>query len=131
MVKAVDVQAELKGRPTLRNRGPETDAEEEEAAFARLAEFGNGALFAGSFSGQSPWERHSQGDELVHILSGKTTLTIMTAEGPQDLEMTGGMLAVVPQGAWHRFQAPEGVTLMTATPLPTEHVFAESPPAGE
>ena len=53
----------------------------------------------------------------------------MTAEGPQDLEMTGGMLTVVPQGAWHRFQAPEGVTLMTATPQPTEHVFTDEPPS--
>jgi hypothetical protein len=26
------------------------------------------------------------------------------------------MLAVNPQGAWHRFRSPEGVTLMTATP---------------
>ena len=31
------------------------------------------------------------------------------------------MLTVVPKGCWHRFEAPEGVTVMTATPLPTEH----------
>jgi len=30
------------------------------------------------------------------------------------------MIAVNPQGAWHRFQSSEGVTLMTATPLPSE-----------
>jgi hypothetical protein len=32
------------------------------------------------------------------------------------------MVAIVPQGAWHRFEAPDGVTLMTATPQPTEHL---------
>jgi hypothetical protein len=37
------------------------------------------------------------------------------------------MLAVVPQGAWHRFHAPDGVTVLTATPQPTEHSFAEDP----
>jgi hypothetical protein len=30
------------------------------------------------------------------------------------------MIAVNPRGAWHRFQSSEGVTLMAATPLPSE-----------
>jgi len=32
------------------------------------------------------------------------------------------MVAIVPQGMWHRFEAPDRVSLMTATPLPTEHL---------
>jgi hypothetical protein len=32
------------------------------------------------------------------------------------------MVAIVPQGVWHRFEAPDGVSLMTATPQPTEHL---------
>ena len=35
------------------------------------------------------------------------------------------MLVVVPQGAWHRFESPEGVCLMTATPKPTEHLTVD------
>jgi hypothetical protein len=35
------------------------------------------------------------------------------------------MLVVVPQGAWHRFEAPDGVCLMTATPKPTEHLTVD------
>jgi hypothetical protein len=35
------------------------------------------------------------------------------------------MLVVVPQGAWHRFEAPDGVALMTATPKPTEHLTVD------
>jgi hypothetical protein len=27
----------------------------------------------------------------------------------------------VPQGMWHRFESAGGVTLMTATPQPTDH----------
>jgi mannose-6-phosphate isomerase-like protein (cupin superfamily) len=29
---------------------------------------------------------------------------------------------VVPQNTWHRFEAPDGVSLVTATPQPTEHL---------
>jgi hypothetical protein len=31
----------------------------------------------------------------------------------------------VPQGMWHRFEAPDGVSLMTATPKPTEHLTVD------
>ncbi len=126
MVEAVDIQKEIAKRPFMHGRGEATESEAAEA-FATLAAFGNGAIFAGGFSGESPWERHSHGDELVQILDGRTTLTIMTDDGPQALDMTAGMLAVVPQGAWHRFDAPDGVTVLTATPQPTEHSFAADP----
>jgi len=76
---------------------------------------------------ETPWERHRNGDELVQILDGRTTLTILTDAGRETLDMTAGMLAVVPQGAWHRFRAPDGVTVLTATPQPTDHSFAEDP----
>ncbi len=127
MVKAVDIEATLAGLPVLRERGAGTPEDEVDAAFATLADFRDGGIFAGSFVGESPWERHGKGDELVHILSGKTTLTVLTDDGPQVLEMKGGMLAVVPQGCWHRFHAPDGVTVLTATPRPTDHSTAEDP----
>ena len=127
MVKAVDIQAELAKRPMLRGRRPDTPGDQTAAAFATLAAFREGGIFAGSFEGNSAWERHSQGDELVQILSGATTLTVLTDAGPQVLEMKAGMLAVVPQNCWHRFSAPEGVTLLTATPQPTDHSTAEDP----
>jgi hypothetical protein len=30
------------------------------------------------------------------------------------------MMAITPQGTWHRFHSSKGVTLMTATPFPSE-----------
>ena len=86
-----------------------------------MAPLGDGGAFAGSFQGESAWERHTKGDELVHILDGATRLTILTDEGERVLEMKAGMLTVVPQGCWHRFEAPEGVTVLTVTPQPTDH----------
>ena len=129
MIKAVKIEEALAKLPVLRNRGPETSDEEADAAFAILAPFRDGALFAGSFQGESPWERHSKGDEIVQVLAGATRLTILTDDGPQVLEMSAGMLTVVPQGCWHRFNAPEGVTVLTATPRPTDISHAENPRA--
>ena len=63
----------------------------------------------------------------MHILDGAATLTIMTDSGPESFAMTAGMLIVVPQGHWHRFHAPAGVTVLTATPQPTDHTAATDP----
>lgn len=127
MPKAIDIEAALKGLAPLRNRSPETAPEDEEPAFATLEKFGNGAVFTGSFDGSSPWERHQGGDELVHILKGETQITILSGESEDILTLKAGMLTVVPQGCWHRFQAPNGVTVLTVTPQPTDHSIAEDP----
>lgn len=128
MVKAVDIKAELANRPILSDRTPETpNVDGPDGPFATLSDFRDGAVYAGRFEGKSPWERHRNGDELVQILDGSVTLTILTDDGPSVLEMTGGMLTVVPKGAWHRFDAPEVVTVLTATPTPTDHSSAEDP----
>jgi len=130
MINAVDIKAALAELPVLRDRTNDTPDAEARAAFAVLAPFGEGSIFAGSFSGESKWERHAGGDELVHVLDGAATLTIMTADGPQGVDLKSGMLVVVPRGHWHRFRVPERVTVLTATPQPTEHTTADDPRGG-
>ena len=127
MITAVDIKAALAGRPVLHARTKETPDAQTRAAFAVLAPFGEGSIFAGSFSGETKWERHGRGDELVHILDGAAELTIMTPDGPETVELRAGMLVVVPQGHWHRFRVPDRVTVLTATPQPTEHTAADDP----
>ncbi len=127
MVKAVDIKAALEPLPVLHGRTPHTPDEVSAKAFATLAGYRDGGVFAGSFDGQSEWERHRNGDELVQVLGGETTMTILTDDGPEELTLNAGMLTVVPQGLWHRFHAPDGVTLMTVTPQPTDHSTAEDP----
>jgi len=34
-------------------------------------------------------------------------------------------VAIVPQNTWHRFEAPDGVSIITATPKPTEHLTVD------
>ncbi len=127
MVKAIDVTGEIARLQPLTGRNSQTTPEEEAAAFARLGALGDLEMFAGSFDGQSSWERHMKGDELVQVLAGETTLTILSDDGEDVLTMSAGMLTVVPQGRWHRFHAPKGVSLMTATPLPTDHSDKDDP----
>ncbi len=61
----------------------------------------------------------------MQIVDGATTMHLMTADGPQTLQLIAGMIVIVPQGMWHHFEAPDGVTLLTATPQPTEHIEIE------
>ena len=87
---------------------------------ARLASYRDGGLSITKFVGKGHWERHLAGDELIHILDGAAALEIVGEHGPQSFALRAGTLAVIPQGAWHRFQSSEGVILMAATPFPGE-----------
>ncbi|MFL5267644.1 MAG: cupin domain-containing protein [Stellaceae bacterium] len=127
MITVLDLNAELGKLAMLRGRRPETTEAERKASggFATLAPFRDGNIFSAKFAGDGAWERHPNGDELVHVVDGSTTLHIMTEEGPQSYALSAGMVVIVPQGAWHRFHSPEGVSLVTATPKPTEHLTVD------
>jgi mannose-6-phosphate isomerase-like protein (cupin superfamily) len=123
MTTVIDLTAELAKLTLLRGRTPQTTSADRVGSSSQPAPYRDGALFTTKFSGKGAWERHLKGDELVHILDGSTTLDIAAGEGPpQSFSLRAGMIAIVPQGAWHRFISAEGVTLMTATPLPTDHI---------
>jgi quercetin dioxygenase-like cupin family protein len=122
VIQVLDLKAEFASLTMLRNRTPTSSEAERKGAFARIAPYRDGALFTAKFAGTSAWERHPQGDEIVQIVDGATTLHLMTAEGRQSVALRAGMLAIVPQNTWHQFEAPDGVSVMTATPQPTEHV---------
>lgn len=127
MTKAANIQEALSGRPVLKGRTPHTPAEDIEPVFATLEQTDRTGIFAGSFQGESAWERHRNGDELVQVLAGHATVTVLTDDGRKDLDMSAGMVTIIPQGCWHKFQAAEGVTVMTMTPQPTDHSTAEDP----
>jgi len=128
MPDAVNIEDELAKLTVMEGRTPETpDEEGGDQSFAVLAPFDTGGVFTGSFNGTSPWERHTAGDELVQILKGSTEITILSDDGDDVLNLSAGMLTVVPRGCWHRFHAPDGVTVLTATPHPTDHSSAADP----
>ena len=127
MPQVINIQKEMDTRTFLEGRHVNTPPEELEAAFAALANYRDGGIFAGGFSGTSRWERHRNGDEIVHVLSGATRLTIKSQSGAETFELTAGMMIIVPQGCWHRFESETGVRVMTVTPQPTDHTAADDP----
>jgi mannose-6-phosphate isomerase-like protein (cupin superfamily) len=116
----IDLDAELAKLTTFRGRTPRSTMADRKGSGGRLAPYRDGALFTTKFAGKGHWESHLTGDELIHILDGTATLEIVREDGPQSFALRAGMIAVIPQGAWHRFHSSGGVTLMTATPSPSE-----------
>lgn len=102
-------------------RSPESTATELENAFAEIAPYRDGAVFIGHYAGDSEWERHSNGDEIVFVVEGETLMTLVTDTGEVETRLGAGELLVVPQGCWHRFHTPRGVKILTVTPQPTDH----------
>jgi mannose-6-phosphate isomerase-like protein (cupin superfamily) len=127
VITIIDVKAELEKLTMLRRRVPQMTETERRGtgAFATLAPFRDGNIFSAKFAGAGAWERHPNGDELVQIVDGSTTLHFMAEQGLQSFALGAGTIVIVPQGMWHRFVSPEGVTLMTATPKPTEHLTVD------
>ncbi len=116
----IDLNAELAKLTMFRGRTPQSTMADRKGSSARLAPYRDGGLFITKFAGKGHWESHLTGDELIHIVDGTATVEIVGADGPQSFALRAGAIAVIPQGAWHRFHSSDGVTLMTATPLPSE-----------
>jgi mannose-6-phosphate isomerase-like protein (cupin superfamily) len=120
LVSVLDFNVEL-AKLTQFARTPASPEADRRKGLATLAPYRDGGIFASKFSGTGGWERHPAGDEIVYVLEGATMLRSITDEGPQEQDLRAGMMVVVPQGVWHRFESPTGVTLMSVTPLPTDH----------
>ena len=105
----------------LSDRTPTTTAEESADAFARLCAYRDGAIFVGRWAGNSEWERHSAGDEIVVVIGGETTITFLAEDDEESSQLRTGDLVVIPQGTWHRFDTPDEVKVLSVTPQPTDH----------
>jgi mannose-6-phosphate isomerase-like protein (cupin superfamily) len=127
MPSIIDLDAELARLTTFR-RTPDATAAQRKGSVAQLASYRDGLLLAIKFSGHDHWERHLSGDELIHVLDGAATLEIVCDEGPpRSFELGAGMIAVVPQGAWHRFHSSAGATEIAVTPFPGETIERDIP----
>lgn len=123
MTKAqpVSIQAVLDTVQFLPDRTPHTTDDEAASAFAKVSDYRDGGVFVTHYAGNSEWERHPQGDEIVMVLEGATRLFLLSDGKEQGHDLNAGELLVVPQGVWHRFETPDGAKIMTVTPQPTDH----------
>src|SRR5271155_4940921 len=127
MAAILDLKSTLATMPMMKGRRPQSTEAERKAtgAFMTLAPYRDGNIYSAKFSGDAAWERHPNGDELVQIVDGSCTMYLMTDNGLEAHEEGAGTTVVVPQNTWHRFHAPEGVSIVTATPRPTEHLTVD------
>ena len=127
LVAILDLKNTLAQMPMMRDRRPQSTEAERKAtgAFVTLAPYRDGNIYSAKFSGVAAWERHPNGDELVQIVDGACTMHLMTEAGLESHQVTAGTTIVVPQNTWHRFSAPNGVSIVTATPRPTEHLTVD------
>lgn len=124
----IDLTAAVGALDFLPDRTPTTSETEVNWA-ARLSDYRDGGIFAVHYAGESEWERHPVGDEIVMVVEGSTTMA-MFIDGQEHQHTLGPMqMIVVPQGTWHRFDTLVGVKVMTVTPQPTDHQV-EHPAAG-
>lgn len=117
----ISIKEAFKQVKFLSNRTPQTTEDEAKDAFATLSEYRDGGIFIGFYAGNSEWERHSNGDEIVFVVEGETTLFLLSDNQEVSHCLKEGGLLVVPQNTWHRFETPEQVKVMTVTPQPTDH----------
>jgi mannose-6-phosphate isomerase-like protein (cupin superfamily) len=125
MTALFDLDAELAKLTMFRGRTPTSTREDRKGSSTRLATYRDATIFVNKSAGRGAWERHPDGDEFVYIIDGAATLHVVTDTGTQSIPVDTGKLAIVPAGAWHRFDYPEGVTLMTITPGQSEYVRAD------
>ena len=91
-----------------------------------LSEYRDGGAFVSTFAGNSEWERHASGDELVFAVEGKTDLILFIDGEESRNTLKQGELLIVPQNTWHRFETA-GVKILTLTPQPTDHYAGQLP----
>ena len=124
---AHDLRAALSGLPELAI-APSTTEEEAAAAVRPITALDQCTLGVMRYSGLTPWERHPDGDELLHPLEGEVDVTVLTDDGPAHVTVGAGSVFVCPRGLWHRQLPRPAVTMFFGTPTENEEVsWAEDP----
>lgn len=87
---------------------------------------GASAIHLGRLTGESPWERHPDGDKLLQVLEGELDITLLAAIGVLQETIRAGSILVVPRGLWHRLNGREAAVLAV---VPRHGESSAHPPA--
>jgi PhnB protein len=127
MLREHDLRAALREVPHL-TITEATTGEDADAATRNVAKIGNLTLGVMSYTGQTPWERHPDGDELLLVLDGELEVTALTDDGPVKRTLRAGEAFVCPQGLWHRQYAEKSVSMLYGTPTATAEISVADDP---
>jgi mannose-6-phosphate isomerase-like protein (cupin superfamily) len=83
-----------------------------------LGAFNDSSLGVGRYVvGKSPWEKHTNGDELLFVMDGFVSIEVLETDGSSSrFRIDEGSLFVVPRGKWHQLTADDNVTIVYASP---------------
>ena len=126
-LEAHDLRAALREVPHL-TITDSTTGEDADAAVRNVAKLDQLTLGVMSYTGQTPWERHSGADELLYALEGELEVTVLTDNGPVHETLRAGSAFVCPQGLWHRQLARKSVSMLYGTAVETSEVSMEEDP---
>jgi mannose-6-phosphate isomerase-like protein (cupin superfamily) len=103
-----------------------------DVAFWDLGMQGSNRLWLGRFGPQSlgrrsPWERHLENAELLHVLSGAIDVTLLFETEHVTIRLDSGSIFVVPAGVWHAHAAVTPTIEFGATAGKSEHSIAVDP----
>ena len=99
-----------------------------EVEFRSLGSFNTGEVGVfWSSSGESPWERHPDDDELLYIIEGQVELEVLTDDNSVVTRVKEGSIFIVPRGHWHRHRHIGLVKEMYVTPGHSDMSFAVDP----
>ena len=106
MMKVYDVKA-------IRQRFDELS----ERANELLGSYDDSTLGIGRYvPGTSPWERHTNGDELLLVTDGEVHIEVLEEGGDSNrITLAEGALFVVPKGRWHQLTANDNVNILFAS----------------
>jgi PhnB protein len=127
MLREHDLRAALREVPHLTITDA-TTGEDADAATRNVAKIGNLTLGVMSYTGQTPWERHPDGDELLLVLDGELEVTTLTDDGPVKRTLRAAEAFVCPQGLWHRQYAEKSVSMLYGTPTATSEISVADDP---
>ena len=103
-----------------------------EMDFRQIATYNNGTIgIFRSGPGESPWEYHPDEDEILYVLDGSVTITVLTQTDSIDVPVEKGALLVIPRGHWHRHTVHELLVELYVSPENTQHSMAEDPRIAE
>ena len=117
----ISIKEEFAKLSCLSNRSPESTDEEMRDSVSKLSEYRDGGIFITYYDGNTEWEKHPIGDEIVFVIEGQTTLILLEEGEETPYELHEGEFFVVPQNVWHRFKTPSKMKVWSVTPQPTDH----------
>lgn len=108
---------------------PDIDVEEAMRAVNMFSAFNDCHIGLVQFTGETAWERHPAGDELLFVLAGQTRITLLEKGEAVTFDVAEGSMVIVPRGLWHSQRPCPHVTLLFVTPIAGSERSTDSLPA--